>query len=149
MSRSANPTVRLSATSSMIITGSKEPEEVKSRKRLENTYRMEPKTHFPGDSTKAIIKEVLETSLNGQTYNQEECNKMSADLANKIKTRVRATMPQRYKVVTFVTVGEEKLATVSLGSRCLWNAKYDTYSEYSYHNGSIYAVGMVYGVFAE
>ena len=149
MSRSAMAGVRMSANSSLIITGSVQDEERKSHARLENTYRMEPSKHFPEDVTKTIIKDVLENAFEGKKYNNDEANKLCGELANKIKLRVKGNVPQRYKIVTFVVVGEERLATVKLSSQCVWNAKFDTYTEYAYRNGSIYAVGMVYGVYVE
>ena len=144
-------TVRNSASSTtrsaMIITGA--VSEPQRNMHIEPSYRLEPISYFPETTTKDIIREVLETALEGKKYVAEQCNTMCKDLANQITARVKSLGADRYKVVTFVLIGQEDMGTINLTSRCVWNAKFDTYTEYTARNGSVYAVGMVYAVYAE
>lgn len=118
--------------------------------RYENTYRVEPTTNFPYLASRDIIRDVLQTTFGDTTkYDPLTVSQLAADAANELKARVRALQCPRYKLVTFLTVGEESATSLSMTSRCVWNDKSDTYAESSFRNGTIYAVGIVFGVYTE
>ena len=162
MSRSANAATRSSGT--MIITGAVQEEAEESvagsqcspsprtRRRLEPTYRMEPAPEdiFPRAQITDQIRSVLAQKFDGKKYDAKLCNNACAEVANQIKAKVRHDIPERFKIVVFVTVGEQTIASsVKMASRCVWNAKFDRFAEAEYKNGSVYAVGMVYAVYMD
>ena len=122
---------------------------------LENTYRLAPQQAFPVAKASAIIADVLEEHLEGYTYSYESCGKLSRSLANEIKDRTKLLLLtptqhwQRYKLVCFVAMGDRKLASVSLASRCVWNEKCDTRAEATYSGKSLYALGVLYALYHE
>ncbi|WAR23820.1 TC1DB-like protein [Mya arenaria] len=66
-----------------------------------------------------------------------------------IKARVKEMMIPRFKVICLVHIGQLSSQGLRIGSRCLWDDKYDTFSSSEFRNKSIFAIGMVYGVYYE
>lgn len=146
--------------------------------RYENTYRTEPDvTVFPGKISR-IIKSHLEdefgppsgasskpatdaerneddpqtaaSSTNvAAAYEPAYCSKRACALSEKIKADVKQLGLSRYRIVCVVQVGEEGRGGVKIGSRCLWNSKFDRWASATHTNGSIFAVGTVYAVYLE
>lgn len=121
------------------------------RHTYQNSYRMRPsgKFFFPL-KVSGIIKSVLEESLKDKSYDYVVFSKLTSELSDRIKERVKeeVNLP-RYKLVSFVMVGQTKEQGVRVGSRCLWNAKLDHYASSSYKNKSVFAVGVVYAAYFE
>ena len=117
---------------------------------FENTYRTEPTTKFFPDRVSDIIRNQLEHSLGEVTYDQQMCSKLACELSESIKDEVKqkVDLPRR-KLVSFVTIGEERGQGVRVVSRCIWNEKFDNYASSSYKNSSLFAVGVVFAVFSE
>lgn len=118
--------------------------------RYENTYRMEPSNIFFQDKASTIIKSVFEESLPEKVYDYSIFAKLTSELSDKINERVKENLNiSRYKLVSFVTVGQMRDQGIRFGSRCVWNASYDRYAAYSYKNKSLFAVGVVYAAYFE
>ncbi|XP_060072258.1 dynein light chain Tctex-type 5-like [Ylistrum balloti] len=118
--------------------------------KLENTYKNRPDKVVRNDDIRTCIKDVFEKELHDKTYNQDECCILSKRLAEIIKQNVKSLV-QRYKIITVVALGQRQdySPSVAFTSRCVWNANFDTFSEYTYKNMSFYAVGLVYVLYAE
>lgn len=91
----------------------------------------------------------MESMLADKKYNTEECTQLSKTLADVIKQRVKELGYARYKLVTMVAIGQRRDSGVAFSSRCVWNAQFDSFAEHTYKNKSLYAVGLVYAVYAE
>ena len=118
--------------------------------RYENTYRMHPTKKFFPDKAEAIIKDVLRAALNEKIYDFTTFSKLTSELSDQIKERVKDSMDlPRYKLVSFVTAGQVKEQGVKVGSRCVWNAHCDHYASASFSNGSVFAVGVLYAAYFE
>lgn len=52
-------------------------------------------------------------------------------------------------MITLITIGSVNGQGMTVGSRCLWDASVDTHSSYEFKNKHLFAVGIVYGVYAE
>ena len=55
----------------------------------------------------------------------------------------------RFKVVVMVMIGGNEGQGARVASRCLWYPQVDRFAHYEYHNESLFAVGIVYGVYYE
>lgn len=53
----------------------------------------------------------------------------------------------RHKIITTVTVIQNKNQGVQVSSRALWNQKFDNYASLVYDGPNYYAVGSVYAVY--
>ncbi|XP_038049556.1 tctex1 domain-containing protein 1-B-like [Patiria miniata] len=117
--------------------------------RYECTYKMEPDKKFMSHRAGNIIEDVLEAELREAKYEPERSQNLCRYLADTIKNRVKELDFDRYKIVAVVTIGSLDQNASSLASQCVWNEKYDTYSEFTFKNGSLYALGVVYGIYQE
>ncbi|XP_063435922.1 dynein light chain Tctex-type 5-like [Mytilus trossulus] len=113
----------------------------------ENSYKLEPDGKFQSDKINSVIQEILKNELVDKTYKPEICVGQSKLLAEKIKQAVKAQGFKKYKLVVVVSIGENEVSpSVSFSSQCIWNASVDNYSENSYFNNSLYAIGRVFAV---
>jgi len=115
--------------------------------RMENSYQTEPKKRFPAGKIKHIIGDVLDSYLAEERYEPELCRQMSKTISEVIKARVKEMMIPRFKVICLVHIGQLSGQGLRIGSRCLWDDKYDTFSTHEFRNKSIFAIGSVYGVY--
>ncbi|KAI8510172.1 hypothetical protein Bbelb_126000 [Branchiostoma belcheri] len=116
---------------------------------VENTYKTEPDVKFPVRKVQGIIKDVLESRLGEERYRPEDSNGLAMELAEAIKTRVKALQVPRYKLVCFVHLGTGKKSEVQLSSQCIWNPDTDIYADFTFTNHHMFAVGIVWGIYYE
>lgn len=114
-----------------------------------NTYRMEPIKRFSEPKVKEIIEEVLVQNLNGRTYEAAFCKEMSKKLSEVIKQRVKFLGFSRYKFICIVYIGQVNNQGMRIGSRCLWDQKFDNVAEGYFRNGDLFALGTVFGLYCE
>lgn len=124
-------------------------DQAKTAVKLENTYRTGPSKRFPETQVSGILRDVLESYLKEERYEPELCRQMTKTLSEVVKARVKELQIPRYKVIALITIGQIKDQGARVGSRCLWDAHVDTFSSYEFRNSSLFAVGTVYGVYAE
>lgn len=117
--------------------------------KLECTYKLDPDTRFPAERARQTIRDVLETELETQKYDPDKCPVLAKQLADAIKAKVKLSSPSRYKIISVVNIGSTEKGALSCVSQCVWNDKFDTYAECSFNNNSLYAVGMVFGIYQE
>lgn len=124
----------------------------KSMLSCENTYITEPKPEdcFSSCVAEKIIRKVLEEILQNETYDFNTVSKLTCKVADTVKNRLKDEF-ERYKLVCHVMIGQPvDNVDVKIGSRCVWNDKYDTYASGEYINGrKIYGAVTVYAVYFE
>lgn len=116
---------------------------------FENTFKMEPTEKFPERSIRNILKEVLSETLAEVNYEPNTCRQLTKTISDDLKSKVRDMNIQRYKIICLVHIGQLAHQAMRIGSRCLWDANFDSYTSYEFKNGSLFAVGTVYGVYFE
>lgn len=117
--------------------------------RYENSYQMAPKRKFLPDKARKIIEETLEEKLNEVEYSSETCKGMAAELSELIKERIKAMKLPRYKIVAIVQIGQRLKQGIRIGSRCIWNTKFDSFATGEFSNSSLFAVATAYVVYLE
>ncbi|KAJ1555166.1 Tctex1 domain-containing protein 2 [Cladochytrium tenue] len=72
------------------------------------SYSIRPnqKQKFRSSAVSAIIKKSLADYLTGTTYQPDTAPQTSRDIADDIKTKVKALDLSRYKIVVQVVIGE-------------------------------------------
>ena len=96
---------------------------------MENTYKMKPDNFFLTGKAGAIIRDVLEGHLRSKSFIAEESKRLSVEISEEIKRKVKAEAPvERYKFVCVVCIGQQLGQGVHITSRCLWNAHFDNYA---------------------
>lgn len=115
-----------------------------------NTYKMEPDDGFLSQKASGIIRDVLEARLKSKTYAPEESKKLSIEISEEIKKKVKAeVLVERYKFVCVVWIGQVLGQGVHITSRCLWNARFDNFAQESFKNDQLFAQASIYAVFVE
>ncbi|XP_077981281.1 dynein light chain Tctex-type 5-B-like [Glandiceps talaboti] len=97
--------------------------------KYDNTYKMEPDCRFPQPEVKRIIVDVLQSMLQNETYEPAKCLRLTKQVADVIKDRVKELSSQRYKIVCYVYVGSLDGGSLSCVSQCVWNDQFDTSAE--------------------
>lgn len=116
---------------------------------MENTYQMGPYRRFPVLTVNDILKDVLTSYLQEETYEAELCRQMTKTISEVIKGRVKELMVPRYKIIVLISIGQLSDQNMRVGSRCLWDACNDTFSSHTFKNRSLFAVGNVFAVYLE
>ncbi|KAJ7375977.1 hypothetical protein OS493_037673 [Desmophyllum pertusum] len=109
-----------------------------------NTYRLEPVSRFSEPKVKEVIEDVLDQNLHGHTYEAVFCKEMSKKLSDVIKQRVKFLGFTRYKFICIVHMGQVHNQGMRIGSRCLWDQKFDNVAEGFFRNGDLFAVATVF-----
>ncbi|XP_048763327.1 dynein light chain Tctex-type 5-like [Ostrea edulis] len=118
--------------------------------RYENTYKTEPDVKFRSFDVRNAIKEIFERELGTMKYDKEKCISLTTTLSEKIKHSVKILGFPRYKIVVVVAIGQQEThPSIAFTSRCIWNQGTDNFSEYTFNNASLYAVGLVYAMYMD
>ena len=122
---------------------------LRPRVQLENTYKTEPDEHFETHEVQKIIQNVLEKYLEHQEYDGPLMGQKSRTLADMIKEKVKALRYDRYKIITWVVIGQKGCNDIRIASKGIWDEDNDTYVEAFFENRSLYALGVCYGIYQE
>ncbi len=116
--------------------------------RLKNTYHTEPRRPFPYSKGNKIINRIL-SSLEEVEYCPEKCAKLAVDLCDQIRKQVKLVSSPRYKLAIIVHLGQKDDQGLFMGSRCLWNVDFDSFSSATYVNSTLFAIGIVFACYFE
>ena len=123
---------------------------LEERQMMENTYKIKPDNFFLTEKVRVIIRDVLEGHLRNKCYIAEESKRLSVEISEEIKRKVKAEAPvERYKIVCVVWSGQKLGQGVHISSRCLWNAHFDNFAQESYRNDHLFAQASIFAVFVE
>ncbi|XP_065057924.1 dynein light chain Tctex-type 5-like isoform X2 [Rhopilema esculentum] len=112
-------------------------------------YSMEPLRRFQEPEVKQIIKSVFIEQLSDKDYTADMCRFTSRVCADIIKEKVKRLFLPRYKFICLVHMGQIGQQSMRVASRCSWDTRVDDFAEYCYMNGTLWAVGLVYGIYCE
>ena len=122
---------------------------LRPRVQLENTYKTEPDECFEVHEVHKLIQNVLKKYLEHQEYDGPLMGQKSRTLSDMIKEKVKALHYDRYKIITWVVIGQKGCNDIRIASKGLWDKDNDTYAEAVYENRSLYALGVCYGIYQE
>lgn len=114
----------------------------------ENTYRMEPDKVFSDAEVRTILLQHLQ-SLESQKYDAKRCRELAKSMSNSIMNDLKMLGYSRFKFVCSVTIGQMKGQDVRIVSRSIWDTDCDTFVSESFKNETLFAVGVVFGVYQE
>eukprot|EP00002_Diphylleia_rotans_P001737 TRINITY_DN1097_c0_g1_i2.p1 TRINITY_DN1097_c0_g1~~TRINITY_DN1097_c0_g1_i2.p1 ORF type:complete len:131 (-),score=33.73 TRINITY_DN1097_c0_g1_i2:276-668(-) len=118
----------------------------------ENTYLTKPKegTKFHQTRVTLLLRELLDARLRSEKrYDPARHSAMSKDLSNEIQAKVKEMGFQRYKIITYVFIGENRGQGIRFGSRCLWDTDTDNCASEFYQNQAIFCSATVFGLYYE
>ena len=117
--------------------------------KMENTYRLEPKSRFPEGKVRQIMTATLASSLVSHSYDPEHSPFQAKLLSGRLTDQVKQLKIERYKLVCLVTIGSKSRQGLKLASRCLWDPEHDTFVSVTHEGPGFFAVATLYGVYFE
>ncbi|ORX88842.1 Tctex-1, partial [Basidiobolus meristosporus CBS 931.73] len=94
-----------------------------------------------------VIHQVLVEHLQNQTYDPEKASKVTADITETIKNKLKELELSRYKYIVNVTLGENRGEAARVGCRCMWDADTDNVAQDIFTNDSLFCVAVAFGVY--
>ena len=94
--------------------------------------------------------EILQDRLFGKSYDPQMSEEECQTISNLISGVIHKKPHKHFKHVVLVTIGSVKEKPgIYLCSKCLWNDKTDSSTTVRFHNTSLYAIVMIYGLYHE
>lgn len=124
---------------------------VKPTVKKENTYRMTPdegKGFSAAEVHKAVSK-MFEEEFGDVVYSHETSSKLSIDIAEKVKEKVKDLNFARFKISVNVIVGQVADQDMEVASRCVWDDRYDRSVCVTYKNKTLFVIALIFGVYFE
>ncbi|KAK2170417.1 hypothetical protein LSH36_3g27018 [Paralvinella palmiformis] len=116
---------------------------------LENTYKMQPVDDFSVSRSRQIILQVFGEHLADAVYDPDTCADLTKMLSQSIMARLKEMVSLRHKYVCHIILGERSDQSMQVSSRCAWDVQTDNSASARFDNKSIFAVGLVYGIYFE
>ena len=119
--------------------------------RYENTYRLEPLDfqRFVCHRVERLIITTLSDALANTLYDPVTAPRLSMELANDIKEKLKLFNWKRYKFVVYILIGQNICQSLTSASRCIWSENVDNFAAHTYENASLIAVCSVFGTYFE
>ena len=119
--------------------------------KLENTFKMAPDDDkkFNSSRMQKMVTDILNSYLDGEDYEPKKCVQLAKNLSDVIKSRVKDTDLDRYKIVCNVTIGENGDHGLQYASRCLWSTSTDNYASATYKSHTLFCVANIYALYHE
>jgi hypothetical protein len=117
----------------------------------ENTYRMRPDEDkgFSVAKVEKCVKELFEDEFEDVVYSHDTCSKLSCEISERVKERVKELNFPRFKIAVNVMVGQVDDQGMEVVSRCVWDDKIDSSVCVTYKNKSLFVIALIFGVYFE
>lgn len=101
-------------------------------------------------ATAIVEQEVLRTLKDKPWVGEDEAVLAATGIAERVKARAMAELRlPRYKLATYVVVGENLQQGVRVASRCLWDAETDGYATFHYRSDALFCTAILFAVYTE
>jgi len=110
-------------------------EYAKTKKDIAN-YKIRPDLDekFRVGLVQVLIEKIVREYLEGQVFSAEETPKLMKMIVSDIHAKVKSQKYKRYKIITYVAIGERRGEGVSSATRCIWDAESDCLATYTFLN---------------
>lgn len=112
-------------------------------------YQPPPWQRFNEEEARSTVKAVVEATLGGTEYSAASCAETAKTLAERVKQAAKAQLCDRYKLVSYVAIGQAHDCGVMCASRAVWSPAADTFVEFIFKNESLFALCILYAVYKE
>jgi hypothetical protein len=79
-----------------------------------------------------LLGSTIREFMRGKSYLAEEAEGWTSDLSARLNALVKQLNFPRYKLVTFVTLGENNGGGVHMGLKTLWDSETDLFATHTY-----------------
>ena len=118
----------------------------KEIKKLQPTYNMQVARRPYMTGIKHIAHEILEQVLSGEEYEMWRSRTLCENLSEEIKQRIRSSdfLPDRYKLVVLVYVGQINDQDIRIATRGLMLPGVDNWCDANFKDKSIFGTAIIY-----
>ncbi|KAH9601876.1 Tctex-1 [Trypanosoma melophagium] len=111
------------------------------------SLRPEHKQKFRPADIRPIVRSIIESRLEGETYHADAMQSISKEVADTVRDRIRAMELERYKIMVHCMIGEQRGQGVRAGCKMFWDSDTDDYFEEVYITEDLFVVVTVFGLY--
>ncbi|KAL7867128.1 hypothetical protein AOLI_G00149420 [Acnodon oligacanthus] len=111
-------------------------------------YQTAPHWRFPNELVRAVMKSTVDARLGRLEYTAS-CSAVATELSDSIKDAAKRLSYERYKLVSYVAIGQLRDSDVTCSSRGVWCPAADTFTEYVFKNEHLFALCVLFAVYQE
>lgn len=93
------------------------------------------------------VKSIVDRKLKGKLYDSEEASKMSKELADEIRAKVRIISDNRFKICSSVTIISQKGQGIRMSNKCYFDTESDSEVTYVYTSDDLVCVATLYAIY--
>ncbi|KAH0574960.1 Tctex-1 family protein [Spironucleus salmonicida] len=93
------------------------------------------------------VAQIVTKKLRGKSYESEEASKLTKELADEVRAKVRIVSANRYKICVQVSIFSQKGQGIYLKGRNFWDQETDFEVSYIYQGEEIVSTVNVYGIY--
>ncbi|TNJ30564.1 Dynein light chain [Giardia muris] len=106
-----------------------------------------PMQRFDKTRAEEEMRGIVEQKLRGKTYDSEECSKLSKELADEIRAKVRLLADGRFKICVSVMIIGQRGQGVRVDNRCHYDPNADTELTYVYRCEEFVCIATLYAIY--
>ena len=120
-----------------------------NNQKLENTFRLGPGEgqKFNVSKVQKLVTDILTNHLENVKYEPNKCKDLVQLLSEEIKSRIKAVIFRRYKLIVNLTIGQNIGNSIVIASRSLWNADTDNGCTVQFKNSTMFAVATIFATY--
>ncbi|XP_007240166.3 dynein light chain Tctex-type 5-A [Astyanax mexicanus] len=111
-------------------------------------YQTAPHRRFPREQVHSVMKSIVEARL-GEAQYTSSCSAVARELSDSIKEAAKSLSYERYKLISYVAIGQLRDSEVTCSSRGVWCPAADTFTEYTFKNDHLFALCVLFAVYQE
>ncbi|XP_066503126.1 dynein light chain Tctex-type 5-B [Hoplias malabaricus] len=111
-------------------------------------YQTAPHKRFPSDVLRSVMNNIVEARLTSVEYTSN-CSVIARELSDSIKEAAKNLSYERYKLISYVAIGQLRDSDVICSSRGVWCQTADTFTEYIFKNDQLFALCILFAVYQE
>lgn len=93
------------------------------------------------------MKTLVDKKLDRKAYETDEAAKISKELADELRNKMKIGIPPQYKIFTVVSLFSQKGQGIRQSSRCYYDPETDYEITYVYQNADLVCVSTVYAIY--
>lgn len=117
--------------------------------RYQPSYQLDSKSPYSREICKKLLKELVDKEMKSYAYDGDTAEELCKGLCESIKSNIKTSKFDRYKLMVVVTLGEKFMQDVKLKAGFLWDKDRDGFASYSYDRPDLFVIATVYAVYYE
>ncbi|XP_055607954.1 dynein light chain Tctex-type protein 2B-like [Uranotaenia lowii] len=117
--------------------------------RFQNTYQLESRYPFNRERAQTMMNHYMQVFLDGFHYNPKRARRSAENLSASLRDLIKQCHFERYRVVSYVTIGDKMGQSFKSAFRNVWDPEKDGIVTYSHDAPSFFLVAFVCAIYYE